>query len=141
MTNFKVNRIAVPAWGEQPHVERINVVDEEYQSIQLRRELLLVVVHDEVERYLNDPALVSRESRDDFPSLLRLTGDYYISKELYERLDADAKIVIGIKTRFLEKPWYPNQDNCDYLGLDVWISCDPKSWHFTACRNTDSSVI
>jgi hypothetical protein len=29
----------------------------------------------------------------------------------------------------------------DYLGLDVWLRCDPGKWTFSVFRNTDSSSI
>jgi hypothetical protein len=34
-----------------------------------------------------------------------------------------------------------DRDDDDYLGLEVWLRCDPVKWTFDLFRNTDSSVI
>lgn len=141
MEHFRVRRIETPVWSKPPTIERVNLTAEDFQGLQLARDLLLRRVHNEVEQYLNNPALVFRDSPDDFPSLLRLSGEYYVSKELYERLNDESKVLVGIKTRFLEKPWFPGQVNCDYLGLTVWLAYDPDTSDFDIWRNTDSMVL
>ncbi|MCI0560691.1 MAG: hypothetical protein MN733_19575 [Nitrososphaera sp.] len=144
MRTFHVHRIELPSWAKVSPVEILNLSDAEFQAIQQHRGDILSVVQDEVERYLNTDMLVFEEGEEGFPNRGRLTGEYYIGNELYEKMTQQGEgdvVVVGIKTRFLEKPFYPGQDEFDYLGLDVWIACDLSRWTFTICRNTDSSVI
>ena len=137
---FNIRRIDLPAYARNPDVWLHNMKLKDHDGIQSHREELLDVVHKEVEEYLNTPDLVY-DSDDGFPSLTRLSGDYYISDESYEMHVNPIVFRISIQTHFLEKPSMENQEDFDYLGLQVWIQCDPATWSFSVFRNTDSSAI
>ncbi len=137
---FQATRIAVPAYARKADVWLHNMKLADYNEIQVHRGELLGVIHEEVESYLNTTELVY-DSDEGFPSLARLTGFYYISDETYETHVNPLWYQISIQTHFLEKPWMDNQEDFDYLGLQVWVRCDPEAWRFSIFRNTDSSVI
>lgn len=118
-----------------------------YNEIRQRREEMLRVIQREVQEYVNDDSLTYPESNaDGFPSRGCLTGQYYIADESYrERLDAGVRwFEIGVQTICLGKPACRGRPDVegpqDYLGLHVWIRCDPESWAFSLNGNTDSSV-
>ena len=114
----------------------------EYAAIQRHRNQLLRVVHREVEAYLNDPRLVFVGDEEGFPHRRRLTGAYYIGGESYEAHRDPALFVISVMCRCLEPPKAGVDRDDDYLGLQVWLKCEPGRWAaFEVFRNTDSSSI
>jgi hypothetical protein len=48
---------------------------------------------------------------------------------------------VGVMCRCLARSSRPGEAVRDYLGLEVWLRCDPAGWSFSVFRNTDSSVI
>ncbi len=101
---------------------------------------MLAVVHEAVVKYVNNPDLVC-DLENHFPQPKRLTGEYYLSDEYYRCEVGPVHFVISVSTHFLEPPWYPNQDNFDYLGLEVWLHCDPKqNWEFVVTGIDSSSI-
>ena len=140
---FQPVRIGVPNWAMEPDISLFEVTTTEYESIQKHREKILEMVHTEVTGYLNTEDLVydEKDDEDDFPNLSKMTGEYYISDESYEKHVDPIWFEIGIQTHFLEKQWMEEQSDFDYLGLFVWIKCDPKSWTFEISGNTDSSSL
>lgn len=140
-----VTRIDRPDYAREPDIWLDAMRLSDYNEIQIHRADLLSLVDQEVAWYLNSPELVFESDDDGFPSWSRLTGEYYISDESYETHVGPLWYQIGINAHFLEKPQPraqgPNQHDYDYLGLNVWIRCDPKIWKFSIFRNTDSSAI
>lgn len=137
---LNVTRISRPPYARLPDIWLHHIKLADYYSIRERYAEVLEVVHQEVADYLNTPGLVF-ESEDGFPSLSRLTGQYYIADESYTLHVGPPWYQIGIQTHFLERPWYADQTDFDYLGLQVWIRCDPDTWSFSVFRNTDSSSL
>lgn len=135
-----MTRISRPSYARLPDIWLHHIKRSDDYAIRDRHPEVLEIVHQEVESYLNEPELIF-ETDDGFPSLSRLTGQYYIADESYTLHVGPPWYQIGIQTHFLEHPWHAGQTNFDYLGLEVWICCDPETWSFTVFRNTDSSSI
>lgn len=101
---------------------------------------MLSVVHGAVTEYVNDPDLVC-DLEGHFPQKERLTGEYYVGNEYYETEVGPVHYIISIQTRFMEKPWLPNQSDFEYLGLEVWLACYPeKDWEFSVTGIDSSSI-
>ncbi|MDB6175562.1 MAG: hypothetical protein JWL59_4873 [Chthoniobacteraceae bacterium] len=113
----------------------------DYQAIQQRRHKMLDIVHQEVEAYLNTPGLYGEDENCMFPNRSRMSGEYYVIDESYTGHVGPVWIQVGITCRCLEPPSRSEQQDRDYLGLEVWLRCDPKTWSFKIFRNTDSSAI
>jgi hypothetical protein len=113
----------------------------EYHRVQEHREALVRVVHAEVQRYFDDPALVCDDGRVSFPGRDRLSGEYYVAHESYTQHAGPVWIQIGVMCHCLEKMDGHGGADRDYLGLEVWLRCDPQDWTFEIFRNTDSSSL
>ncbi len=100
---------------------------------------MLELLQNEVVAYVNDDTLTS-DAADAFPSRTRLSGKYYVGDEHYWS-ENDRAYRISIVARCLEKPLFAEQEDLDYLALEVWLHCEPERWIFSSYRNTDSSVI
>ena len=142
---IRMTRIPVPDWASEHARGEARFYDgmmiQEYQAIQEHRERLLVIVHEEVERYIADHAFADCGDAY-FPHLDRLNGEYYIGGETYGKHVGPFWYQVSFTIRCLQKPKSPLcAAPCDYLGLDVWLRCEPKTWDVTIYRNTDSSVI
>ena len=137
---IKTKRIDKPDYASTPDVWLEEIKLATYDAIQQHRSNLLEVVENEVAGYLNNSRLVN-DSDEHFPNSSKLTGEYYIGDESYRVHVGPVWIQVSIQARFLEKRWRKDQKNFDYLGLEVWIRCDPSDWSFSIFRNTDSSAI
>jgi hypothetical protein len=136
-----MTRLELPVWARRPDAHLANVRLSAYHAIQQRREQLLDVVHQEVEAYLNTPGLYGEDGNDMFPNRSRMSGEYYVSDESYIGHVGPEWIQVGVMCHCLEKPSRAGQRDRDYLGLEVWLRCDPADWSFAVFRNTDSSSI
>ena len=141
MPKFRITRLELPGWAQQPDTDFNNIRLSDYHAIQQHRKQMLDVVHQEVEAYLNTPSLYTEGGDDVFPDRSRMSGEYYVGDESYTGHVGPVWIQVGITCRCLEKPSRPGQEDRDYLGLEVWVRCDPPNWSFTIFRNTDSSAI
>jgi hypothetical protein len=112
----------------------------DYHLIQKHRTPMLKVVHNEVENYLNEPGLYYDGDEDGFPNRAQMTGEYYVSDETYESKVGPPWYRIAVQCHCLGRR-VPGRGANDYLGLEVWLRCDPVMWTFEVFRNTDSSVI
>lgn len=140
MSKFRLTRIAPPDWGARLSLNLTDVTDAEYAAIQRYRESMLQAVHHEVETYLNTPGLF--DEGKGFPDRLRMTGEYYISAESYDAHPDEGWFQISVFCRCLERPKAGLARDDDYLGLEVWLKCEPGRWSsFEIFRNTDSSSI
>ncbi len=139
MTPLTAVRIAAPAWAKAPDAVLNSVRLSEYRAVQEHRAALLRAVHDEVQRYFDDTDLVFES--ESFPSRGRLTGEYYLGEESYEMHVGPVWIQIGVACHCLERANGSGRPEQDYLGLNVWVRCDPQAWSFEVFRNTDSSSI
>lgn len=71
-----------------------------------------------------------------------MTEAYDIGGESYLAHRNPEWIQISIRCRFLEHPLPGMPRENDYLGLEVWLKCEPGRWSsFEVFRNTDSSAI
>ena len=141
MAYFNVTRITTPEWARPPRVEVDEVPSAAYEAIQAHRDEMLQRVHQEVEAYLNTPGLYYEGDEEGFPNRSQMTGEYYVGDEYYTTHSHPVWFQIGILCRCLQKPRHEGQRDRDYLGLEVWLRCEPDVWSFTVFRNTDSSVI
>jgi hypothetical protein len=132
-------RVEVPAWARRPDADLDNMRLSDYHAIQQRRHQMLDIVHQEVEDYLNTPGLYGEGEDGIFPNRSYMNAEYYIGDEIYIGRVGPVWIQVGIMCRCLGSRL--GHDERDYLGLDVWLRCNPKDWSFTVFRNTDSSVI
>lgn len=142
MARFRMKLIERPRWADVPDVWLSDIRLADYQAIQRHRVRMLKVVHKEIEQYLNTENLVYDDEDDDgFPNRLRMTGDYYIGDESYTQHVNPLWIQISVGCRCLGRSVVKNRRPDDYLGLEVWLRCEPPRWTFSVFRNTDSSVI
>lgn len=71
-----------------------------------------------------------------------MTGEYYIGRESYIAHCDPEWFQISVFCRCLEHPRRGISRPDDYLGLEVWLRCEPGRWSsFKVFRNTDSSSI
>ncbi|QJW98639.1 hypothetical protein [Frigoriglobus tundricola] len=140
MAKFRLTRIEPPEWATQPDLSTAGITVAEYAAIQRHRDKLLRMVHREVEQYLNTPGLYGEG--ESFPDRLRMTGAYYIGSESYIAHRDPAWVQISVRCHCLERPKAGVPRDDDYLGLEVWLKCEPRRWAaFEVFRNTDSSSI
>jgi hypothetical protein len=137
---FRLTRIEPPEWATQPCLDVGGVTVAEFSSIQRHRKKLLVIVHREIENYLNTAGMYGEG--ESFPDRLCMTGEYYIGSESYFAHRDPAWFQISVRCRCLKTPMSASSRASDYLGLEVWLKCVPRRWSsFEIFRNTDSSSI
>lgn len=142
MARFRMKRIDRPRWANVPDIWLNEIRLADFEVIRTRRDRMLKVVHKEIESYLNTEGLYYDDPEDEgFPNRVRMTGDYYISDESYAVDDDTGGFLISIRCHCLGRRVAKNRRPDDYLGLEVWLRCEPPRWTFTVFRNTDSSVI
>jgi hypothetical protein len=140
MTKTQMTLIPTPAWARKSDIWLRNIKLADYYAIQVRRSELLLVVHREVERYLNTSELVA-ESEEGFPNTYRMSGEYYICDESYGVQVNPVRFTISVMARCLERASSPSQIDRDYLGLEVLCECFPDGWRFVSEGDVNSSVI
>ena len=121
----------------------------EYQRVASKRTVLLAIVQDAIQAYINDTILTCETNKEGFPARDRLTGQYYIGSESFhcQELTPNTKKVnalqynISIMARCLEKIWSPNQIDQDYLGLEVHLEWLPEKAQLAFYGDVDSSSI
>jgi hypothetical protein len=133
-----MTRIPPPPWAKPHEVKlREGISQSLYNTIQLHRPALTTLIHTEIEEYINDPSLCT-DDPNMFPSQAVLSGNYYISRESYA-LKKHPLLLLGIQCQCLRKPWGTVKTESHYLGLHLWITCDPALGSFQISGNTDSS--
>jgi hypothetical protein len=135
---LQVTRIPPPDSAGSGDISFGQIRLSEYRAIQAHRDQMLAAVHREVEEYLNTPGFSTEGDEGSFPNRSEMSGEYYIGEENYTRHVGPLWFQIGVLCRCLRKPTWADRD---YLGLQVWLRCDPENWVFSTFRNTDSSVI
>ena len=138
MSRFRMSLIDRPEWACESNIWMKDIRLADYHAIQKHRELMLKSVHNEVEDYLNTDGLYFEGDVDRFPNRSQMTGEYYVSDENYESLVGPVRYRISIMCHCLGRRV---GEIDDYLGLEVWLACDPQTWMFEVFRNTDSSSI
>jgi len=146
----QMTRIEPPAWAYPFH----RSVDDSFEETHLSaildmRDALLAVVHDAVQGYIDDDSLTFDAETDGFPSRDRLTGEYYIGAEHFgvqdepwiQRVGRKRTHTFSFEVRCLEHRRTENQQDLDYLGLEVHFIWDPVSATFTSHGDIDSSAI
>jgi len=140
MARLRMTRIESPAWARTRRVsfEDVNAADQE--AIEQRRNLVLAMVHSAVEDYVNDPEVCFEDHEDYFPKRSRLTGEYYVEREFYKYREDKARFQIMIMCHCLEGPKAGVDRDDDYLGLDVWLNCEPGTWNLSWSTTNSSSI-
>jgi hypothetical protein len=136
---FRMRLVDLPDWARRGRFKVDGVNDWDMNAIRYRRPEMLRAVHEEIEAYLNDPLLYFDGDEDGFPHRKELTGEYYIGDESYFAHTQPSWIQIKIEGRCIGRGVGNKPD--DYLGLEVWLRCEPGTWSFSVYRNTDSSAI
>ncbi len=135
---FIPRKIDTPSWARDATEEVEGLSQDEYDTLQSKMDVLLKIVNDEVTEYLNDPDLVCYDD-DGFPNISRMTGEYYIEDKLYYKYPEDSVVQISIMTHFLEEQWHENQNDFDYLGLEVHVRFS-ADWTITSVDVDSSSI-
>ena len=142
VAKLRMTRIDPPEWATQPDLRIGGVTVAEYSKLQNHRVKMLRAVNLEVEAYLNDPRLVFDGDEEGFPHRKRLSGDYYIGGESYTAYRDPVWFAVCVRCRCLARQTIDVDTLDDYLGLGIWLKCEPGKWAtFEVFRNTDSSVI
>ena len=144
MSSAHLHAVCVPTSEGKYHEVIWNKVEQERPEIEARRDEMLAIVHEEVERYIYNPDLCCDTM---FPRPSDMTGHYYVARESYFHPSPDYDpqpdpwIQISVMTKFLGR--FPTPSGIrvdDYLGLEVWLRWTPRKKAFVIFRNTDSSV-
>ena len=135
---FIPRKIDIPSWARDANEEAKGLSQDEYYTLQNKMDLLLKIVNDKVTEYLNDPDFVCYDN-DGFPVISKMTGEYYISDKLYYRRPDNGLIHVSIMTHFLEKQCIENQNDFDYLGLEVHITFNDE-WTISSIDVDSSSI-
>ena len=141
MARFLIKCVPHPKWAREPDVWLHDMRLADYHAIQKHRVRMLKVVHKEVETCLNTAGLYYDGEEDGFPNRSRMTGEYYLSDESYTARVGPVWFQVSVMCRCLGSRLPGSAEVGDYLGLEVWLKCDPKKWAFEVFRNTDSSLI
>lgn len=134
---FRMKRAPRPEWARNVTVtvdEKFG--QEQYQAISEYRQEILVAVQQAVEQYVNDDDVVSDMSGHVFPDRSKMTGEYYISDEGYSTRDikyhgskppshTGKRYLFSLAAHCLEKPWYGEQTDLDYLALEIHFEWKP----------------
>jgi len=141
-----MRRIPVPNWAPdhaRGQFELDGVSHQEYGSLQKRRPEILAALDAAVDRYVKEN---SEPGDDSFPSRDRLTGEFYIGHETYSKQsspaskkNSPASFQISLFCRCLEQPRPGSDEPDDYLGLEVYVRCEPDGP--CSALDIDSSVI
>ena len=142
MSRFRMTRVDLPAWARRPDAQLDNMRLSDYHVIQEKhRGRMLDLVHREVEEYMNTPGLYGETGDNTFPDRSHMSGKYYVSDESYTGHVGPVWIQISVMCHCLGSRHGPEHEERDYLGLEVWLRCEPDNWSFSVFRNTDSSSI
>jgi hypothetical protein len=137
-----MTRVDLPAWARRPEAYLDNMRLSDYLAIQQQhRGRMLDLVHQEVEAYLNTPDLFGEGENGSFSNRSCMSGEYYVGDESYTGRVGPVWIQISVMCHCLGSRRGPGHEERDYLGLEVWLRCDPDDWSFSVFRNTDSSSI
>ena len=131
---FRVSQIEVPTWARRPQVQLEGVSESELAAIRVHRAALVAAVQSAVEKWLND---VGENAL--FPDRAKLTGNFYVGDELYERGE-EGNIRISIFCCCLERPQPLTDREDDYLGLEVWLNYVEGSVTFEVSDIDSSSI-
>lgn len=135
-----MRRVPVPDWAPdyaRGEVKLKGVSQQEYDSLQQRRQQILTLLDAEVERYVSDNVYPGDDS---FPDRDRLTGEFYLGNERYSKEGDPEWIRISMFCRCLEHPRPGDDQPGDYLGLEVYLRCDPISGGFSVLGTDESSI-
>ena len=131
---FRVSQIEVPAWARRLQVHLEGVSESDFATLQRHRAALVASVHSAVEKWLDGVG-----ENAPFPDRAKLTGNFYVGDELYERGD-EGSIRISIFCRCLERPKLGSGREDDYLGLEVWLNYVEGSATFEVSDIDSSSI-
>jgi hypothetical protein len=137
---FPMRRIPAPEWApdyDRGQVQLDGVSQQEYEAIQRRRQEILALLDAEVERYVSEN---TSPGDDSFPKRDRMTGEFYIGHESYSKEGKPAWFRVSIFCRCLGGPKAGMDGKDDYLGLEVYLRCEPGSGAYSVL-DTDSSSI
>jgi hypothetical protein len=139
--------IPTPEWARPTEILIEELFgEEEYLRLSKQREEVLAIVKQAIETYINDDNLCC-DLEDMFPKRERLNGEYYIDRESYDAFQKDTNTsqlcwMFSIMVHCLEKAWYEDQIECDYLGLDIHFGWSPEEQKILFSQeNIDSSSI
>ena len=137
---MKIKCIQPPEWARPARITNDGLSAEALARLHAAHATILSTVHAEVSAYLSDPALAF-ESADEFPSLQRLNGDYYVGDTYCAPSPEPGYCRVSVMARCLAHPLPGQTAPDDYLGLEVWLESSPDCTTFAPFRNTDSSAL
>lgn len=147
---LKVYQIDPPSWARKPEINLEEEFGEfEHQRLHMLRAVLLRQVQEIVEKYLGDEsAQQEADGERGFPDITKMTGEYYIADESYHQYvkqcppnRGQKSLWFSLMVRCLEKPFVENQQNFDYLGLEIHFKWDVETGQFIHYGDIDSSSI
>lgn len=144
---LKMQAIPIPMWT-RPFERKVDptfgIV--EYERVFAQRNLIMGMVQVVVEGYINCKSVTFNSAKDGFPSLDRLTGDYFVSSEFYwvkENTDYfnGRQYCFSVMTHCLEHLRSSEHLDQDYLGLEIHFVWQPSLGWFEFYGDVDSSSI
>jgi hypothetical protein len=120
----------------------------EFEELQKQYGSVLQMVHEAIQAYVDDSALTFESEDVGFPSRNRMTGEYYIGVESYWVNDEPWFAAVGRSREYrfslmahcLEHPFMPDQEDRDYLGLEVHFIWIPAEMRFEFLGVDSSSI-
>ena len=109
----------------------------EFQKLFERWNEVLLIVHQEIAKYVNDDNLCFDDHDNLFPVRSRLTGNYYLDCVSYIKHINPIGFQIKVNIRMTE-PIQDGED--DYLGLDVTIFTQSENDIFEVWGVDSSSI-
>jgi hypothetical protein len=147
---FVMKLIDTPSWA--PQCERdidTNMTEQERLSYESTHDEVMLAVADAVQRYIDNTRLSFQTAEAGFPSLERLTGEYYVARVscrvVYEswlqRMGKHRQVRLSVLCHCLEPNLFSEQVGQDYLGLEVHFTHDETASKFLHLGDVDSSSI
>jgi hypothetical protein len=135
-----MRRIATPEYAPAIEID-VNPAfgEEEYRRVMEQRDWILHTFDMAVQTYIDEYAYAEPE---EFPSLTRLNGEYYIGREGYWVIDEEWRVKehrFSIMAHCLEHRHLIEDQ--DYLGLEVHFTWLPESGEILYQGDVDSSSI
>lgn len=138
-----------PAWSGQPRIEVSPGFDAaQLKAIELRHDAVTAEARRAITVYLADSTNVFLTHDEGFPSLDRLSGEYYFGDRSYNFSDEPWFKNVGrkpeysfeVQVRFLERPNEHNASDRDYLALSVCFVWSVEQQQFEV-GSVDAQVI
>lgn len=130
LTDLDIRQIERPSWAREPKTTFSGEFSQQQKAfVQAQQPRLSEAICLIVTREIENTSFSGEPHDFAFPDRIWMTGQYYISDERYE-MEGGFSFSCSIKCCFLEKSWFEDQENFDYLGEGIFVNFDVESMSF-----------